>query len=113
MKDDGLTPMNIEEFKQFLDEVEKNIEEEEESGELRPHPLDFDSAVNEAKMLLDDFKEEKESTVMNVFEFEDGYQVDIISDHPEFEIYDHLYEGNDVEAQVYWDGNRKKVANMK
>lgn len=116
---DELTPMNFDEFKNFLDqEISQGSDEDQfiDDDEIIPLPISLDDAFREAKAMLDDFTDEKEDTVMVVFEFKNGYQVDVISNHPEFEIYDHLYDPCDIAYQVYWDPknvNEKKVVDMK
>lgn len=106
----NLTPMNFDEFDEFLG----GIEDEEALGlnreeEELPYPIDYESAVKEAKFLLGDYSPDQVVTMV-IFEFENGYQVDVLSeDNPEFEIYDNLYESDQVKAIVKWDGKDKAV----
>lgn len=100
--------MNLDEFGEWLDQFP---EEDEVEDVLAIDTLE--EALTAAKSHLCDFLEEKQTTVINVFEYKDGYQFDIISNHKEFEIYADLYEGEDVVAQVYFKDEDIVVNYMK
>lgn len=104
--------MNIDELKSFLgDVVDKSTYDQDHEHD--PIPLTYEQAISEAKSFLDDFKHLKHKTVINVFEYKDGYQVDIITEDPSYEIYSDLYWGDDVVAQIVLIGEEKVVNKMK
>lgn len=75
----------------------------------------FDSyadAVTRATDLLQDFDDEPEDSVITVFKYQDGYQIDAITNHPEFELYKDCYEPEDVVAIVYFDDGRATIKRM-
>lgn len=102
----NLIEIDFNDLPNFIEEPEGENPVEDENGKLIPNPIPYQNAVHEAKMMLHDFLNEKRSVVMNIFEYKDGFQVDVISNYDRFEIYDHLYEPEDVKAQVYWNFNK-------
>jgi hypothetical protein len=89
-----LEPMNFEQFRRFLNLPQHDPEPWED--ELLPYALDEKSAKKEAVFLLEDCRELGLEAKVVIFRYEDGYQVDVLSDNPDFEIYEHLYKPEDV-----------------
>lgn len=106
-----LVSVDLEDFKE---NIQKNIEEKTEVEEdefLKPDSISYQEALREAKVMLNDFSEES-SVRMVIFEYEDGYQVDIVNGPSEYEIYDGLYNAEDVVSVVLWKYNKKEVQNL-
>jgi len=70
-------------------------------------------ATTEAVDLLKDFEDEPDDSVVTIFEYRDGYQIDAITNHAEFELYEDLYEPEDIVAIVYFDNGKAVIKRMK
>lgn len=70
-------------------------------------------ATTQAVDLLRDFSDEPEDSVVTVFEYRDGYQIDAITNHPEFELHRDQYEPGDIVAIVYFDDGKSVIKRMK
>lgn len=73
----------------------------------------LEKAKERALDLITDFKDEPESSVVTVFEYEDGFQIDAITDHPEFELYSDQYEPEDVIALVFYREGKRVFKRMR
>jgi len=78
---------------------------------------DYFGGLPEAKSrafdLITDFKDEPDSSVITIFEYKDGYQIDAITNHPEFELHREEYDPEDVVALVFYRKGERIIKDMK
>lgn len=97
--------MNIEQFKKWLD---NHVSDTTQDAINKPSSLSENRAYEEAQFLIEDlesFYQEKDKNVcVVVFEYKDGYQVDVESAvNPSFQIFGHLYSPSDIEYVLKYD----------
>jgi hypothetical protein len=92
----------------------KHVEEEKR---IRDDPDTFNSykrAKIAAKVLLTDFEEEAEESVIIIFETDKGhFKIDAISNHNEFELHRDEYDPEDVQALVFFQENEPFIKQMR
>lgn len=101
--------------KAWKDLLEWNLHvERKKSQESRD---DFISSLKRAKDraldLIADFEDEPEDSVVTVFEYGKGYQIDAITNHPEFELYRDEYGPEDVVALVFYREGDRTIKSMR
>lgn len=108
-----LINVELDEFKKNIKEdVDEDNFEEERCGILKPESINYQDAVREGKAMLEDFPENQEIKMV-IFEYKDGYQVDVVDGPEEYEIYNDLYGREDVISFVSWNSNKKEVIKVK
>ena len=105
--------MDIEDFKNWIKENHENSNDNNDNDDEKIVPSVLatkERAFREAEFLMNDMKwlandDPKLSVV--VFEYEDGYQVDVESSKvPSFQIYSHIYKPEDIQYVYMFDEDK-------
>jgi hypothetical protein len=90
----------------------RHVEKEKNQPDRLPDAMSYEEAKDQAYRLIRDFSDEPSTSVVTIFEYESGYQIDAITEHPEFELYRDLYDGKDVKAIVFIKGLEIQIKEM-